>query len=225
MDNTVTAVEALTEAAAIVNGGWCQRIMACDRNGLPCAPVTNFCALGGIEQAAGGDKATAHEAQGMLAGILTGEDFDHQRALDRERAFEIIVAWNDDGERTKAEVVAALKEAARWGQMSATAGINSTLREAAALIERREWCQGADAMDAYGSPVPTRDDGAVAWCAVGALGAVNHMFCELAAERLAEYLGVGVSSLLRWNDNEGQTKDAVVATMREAAGLIRRRDK
>ncbi|MFB6396180.1 DUF6197 family protein [Polymorphospora lycopeni] len=64
-------------------------------------------------------------AQAILANHLE-PDYDHTTDLEADLNFEVISDWNDDGDRTAAEVVTALRDAAdTWDRLHPTGGENA----------------------------------------------------------------------------------------------------
>lgn len=95
--------EALMKAADLIElKGWCQDYCAVDDQGEPVTSrsleAARFCAFGAICKVSGSDEVVASRATDILTEHLLGA---------------IVPKWNDCPERTKAEVVQALRAAAK----------------------------------------------------------------------------------------------------------------
>lgn len=106
MPDDLKASEILNKAADLIEpeGAWAQEYFARDEHGNfveACDELAMcWCVLGAIEFAAGGVGVAYSEAQHCL-GAIVGEQIDE---------------WNDAPRRTQAEVVAALRQAAKLAE-------------------------------------------------------------------------------------------------------------
>jgi len=99
-------------------------------------------------------------------------------------------------------------------------------RAADLLTPEGAWTQELFARDICGGPLSAGfDEGAVCWCAIGAIEKVTgEEFLEelpvLAAQQLESVL---LTAIPPWNDAPERTQAEVVAKLREAAALARER--
>ena len=121
----------------------------------------------------------------------------------------------------------------------AVVNTRDVLRKAADLLESVGWCQGTDARHEDGTRCDHMfDDGAAAYCAVGAIEhVVGHCdyekwerTVESAKRRLLTFIEDRESARYRddlfvsvWNDTIGMTAEEVVGTMREGGGVKEKR--
>ena len=103
-----------------------------------------------------------------------------------------------------------------------------TILVGAADLLREGWCQGADARDAEGEPVPGWDYDAASWSLLGALlgsqgrGAVAAQQIPVGQLATAAALvghATDAYSLKTWNDAESRTHADVLAAI-DRAGLL-----
>jgi hypothetical protein len=95
---------------------------------------------------------------------------------------------------------------------------SDVLNQAADLIERTGWCQGAYGRDEYGLEQGASSVSCISFCALGALRRIsgNQFDARVGAcKRLRRLIGGG--SIDKWNDASGRTKKEVIATLRRAA--------
>lgn len=96
------------------------------------------------------------------------------------------------------------------------------LREQAADLVERGWCQRHYALDAAGQPVNERGSEAVRWCLYGALHAVMpdlsgpswSLTARVCDELRAELALPASKDLGNWNDHVDRTQAEVVAALR-----------
>lgn len=100
----VNVGQLLRLATVRVEGGWCQGVAARDDAGEPVPPALGsarcFCVLGSLER-----------ARRELGLPIELEDMA-ERMLRLVTGAPSLPSWNDDGHRTAAEVVKALRDAA-----------------------------------------------------------------------------------------------------------------
>lgn len=100
--------EILNAAADLIEpeGAWTQGMFARKADGHSTGPILPeavcFCAVGGLMRAAGGVGSLAYH-----------DAFNRLNAMARRAGFMHVANWNDDTRRTQAEVVAALRQAAK----------------------------------------------------------------------------------------------------------------
>lgn len=101
------------------------------------------------------------------------------------------------------------------------------LIEAANLLESKGWTQQASARDSNGDDVSYYDEEAVCYCILGALDKVNNQPVARAGldsegNKAYTHLKATIGGMIaQWNDQEGQTKENVIKTIREAAETIK----
>lgn len=117
----------LAHAARIVGRGWCQDALARDCQGtavyLDDPNATNFCASGAIRVAARGleneEEMYVRAVTCVACSVEDGPHFFRPRNPGGRRQF-FIAYWNDNPQRTKAQVVATLRKAAALAKAAAT---------------------------------------------------------------------------------------------------------
>lgn len=103
--------------------------------------------------------------------------------------------------------------------------VAEVLERAADLLEEYDWCQGEFAKDSDGCAVVWESDKAQSFCA---LGVAYRAWSDLGQPHfplvtsMQGYLDV--RDVTAWNDEPGRTKAEVIAKLREAATLARRRE-
>lgn len=81
------------------------------------------------------------------------------------------------------------------------------------LLEQKGWCQGAEARDINGRSVFYKSPEATSFCTLGAIiVAYDNVEGERKAGKLRENLGRLISV---WNDEPSQTKEGVIAKLKE----------
>jgi hypothetical protein len=100
------------------------------------------------------------------------------------------------------------------------------LLRAARDLVARSWSRGADARDAYGTPVDPWDERAASWSLLGSLVAVLERAAAESNEMPLEHLAAALyalseliegDSLAVWNDAPARTQGAVVSVLDQAA--------
>lgn len=115
MSEQLSIADVLERAADLIKpeGKWTTRAFARTAKGRLIgyneAAATCFCALGAIARTAGGDNPAMHRAAEHLASEFPPSQYGLE---DGAAYISAISTWNDAPERTQAEVVAKLREAA-----------------------------------------------------------------------------------------------------------------
>lgn len=110
--------EVLAAAADLLEkpGAWTQGVFARRENGRNAGPTYDdavcFCAVGAVMRVVGGSRSPAYY-----------DAFNRLNAMARRKHFMHVAMWNDAPERTQAEVVTALRQAARQASNPTAEGV------------------------------------------------------------------------------------------------------
>lgn len=207
----MTPEQIIAGALDLIKVGWCQRALVRPRssietvNGLQFLKFSDaYCATGALCKAVGALETLTpefpHRAAFDIAIAKVAAQFGVEWAEDD--ACRTLMRWNDDPDRTQADVIAAFEKALTQSS------VNQILDDVIALLKKSGWCQ----------KLPTDENGAL--CLLRAFGVVESRFHPgtllFRDARNQVRKAIGTNDLDRWNDAEGRTFEDVLEALEKA---------